>query len=74
MRNRDDAYNNFLKLPSAGYKYRKDGKIYKNGESANIWSSSIKSSYSKSLYFSSSKAEKDNYLRANGASIRCIKK
>ena len=65
--------DNFLKLPHAGYRYRKDGSLNNQNISTHIWSSSIDKGYSKSLYIDKKTIEVDRSLRANGYSLRCIK-
>ncbi len=73
VNNRDDAYTNFLKLPSAGRRYNYSGSLNDQGSWGYIWSSSPDGSYSKYLYFNSSYADWDNYVRAYGRSVRCLR-
>jgi len=73
-KNAFDLYNSFLKLPIAGYRYRVDGSLNDQGISGNIWSSDTKKNYSNSLYFTKKFIKNDLSLKANGYSLRCIKK
>ncbi len=71
--NNTDAYNNFLKLPSAGNRSSNDGSMYNQGSYGIVWSSSVSGSYSYHLYFNSSNAYTVNNNRAYGFSVRCLK-
>jgi uncharacterized protein (TIGR02145 family) len=71
--NNTDAFNNFLKFPSAGYHYDGDGSLYSQGSTGNVWSSSVTGDKSYSLYFNSSNAFRGISSRANGLSVRCLK-
>jgi len=71
--NNTDAFNHFLKLPSAGYRYGSDGSLYGQASNGVVWSSSVSGSYSQSLYFGSGGAYTSYGLRANGLSVRCIR-
>jgi uncharacterized protein (TIGR02145 family) len=73
VRDRNDAYRNFLKLPSAGYRYRIDGSLFYQGSRGYVWSSSPGGSYSQYLHFSSSGADSYDYRRASGLSVRCLR-
>jgi hypothetical protein len=73
VKNRNDAYRNFLKLPSAGYRGRSDGSMFLQGSLGLVWSSSPSGSTSKDLNFNSSGAVWSNSLRANGLSVRCLR-
>jgi hypothetical protein len=73
VKNRNDAYRNFLKLPSVGVRFFDDGSVYGQGSGGFIWSSSPSGSYSKYLFFSSSNAGWYNDSRANGLSVRCLR-
>ncbi len=73
VKNRDDAYRNFLKLPSAGNCYNVSGSLANQGSSGYIWSSSLSMSHSKYLYFHSSNADAHYYSRAYGLSVRCLR-
>jgi uncharacterized protein (TIGR02145 family) len=71
--NSTDAFNSFLKLPSAGNRsYTLSSLIYE-GSSGYIWSSTKDGSESKSLYFGSSSANWFSSSRASGRSIRCLR-
>ncbi|VAY88367.1 hypothetical protein MNB_ARC-1_977 [hydrothermal vent metagenome] len=74
VKNRADAFNNFLKLPSAGIRYL-DGSLSFQGFSGRVWSSSVGMSddSSKILLFDISNAYWSDYYRADGLSVRCIK-
>lgn len=71
--NNTDAFNNFLKLPSAGDRGRGDGTLNYQGSGGIIWSSSPAGSGSYDLYFVSDDAGTGNGCRAFGFSVRCLK-
>ena len=74
VKNNTDAFNNFLKLPSAGYRYGNDGSLKNQGSNGIAWTSSISGSYSSLLNFDSHNASVDyGYSRTYGFSVRCIK-
>ena len=62
-----------LKLPMAGSRLGSDGSLLDVGSNGFYWSSTVSSSYSRSLDFSSSNAFMYSYLLTNGNSVRCIK-
>jgi len=68
-----DAYNNFLKLPSAGGRSRGKGSLDNQGYYGFVWSSSVTGFDSHFLGFNAGKAYTDKNGRANGVSIRCLK-
>jgi uncharacterized protein (TIGR02145 family) len=71
--NRNDAFNNFLLLPSAGYRGSYDGSMHSQGDDGDVWSSSPDGSNAKGLDFNSDDADADSYGRALGFSVRCLK-
>lgn len=73
VNNQTDAFNNFLKFPSAGYRYYDDGSVLNQGTRGIAWSSSPSGSYSYSLYFYSGYADAYYGYRAGGFSVRCLK-
>ncbi len=73
VKNNNDIFFNFLRFASAGTRYRFDGSMYYQGSHGNIWTSSFSMEYSNCLYFDSNSTYKDNYDRAYGMSVRCIK-
>jgi len=73
-KNRDDAFNSFLKLPSAGGRDGFDGSMYDVDTWVYLWSSSADGIYASSFGFDSDIADSFNSdLRAYGHSIRCLK-
>jgi len=71
VENRDDTFNNFLKLPSDGNRNDNEGSINNLGSTGYLWSSSVDGSYSRFLRFNSSIGWfKVN--RAYGFSVRCV--
>ena len=66
------AFNNFLKLPSAGLR-SVDGVIAYQGSGGNYWSSSPNSTGSDRMYSATTSAGQSLYGRAFGLSIRCLK-
>jgi hypothetical protein len=73
IQNRDDAFSNFLKLPSSGIRKFSSGTLVKKGTRGEIWTSSRTSVRSHVIYFDSNNAINLSELRAQGYSIRCIK-
>ncbi len=75
VRNNTDAFNSFLRLPSAGYRYESDnGKLEYRGVKGGLWSSSATTnSKSEYLDFYANYADEGEATRAHGYSVRCIK-
>ena len=72
--NNTDAYNNFLKFPSAGYRYVDVGSLRGQGSGSHIWSSSFTGSGARYLYFYSNAAYVgDDGYRSYGCPVRCLK-
>ncbi len=72
--NRDDAFNSFLKLPSAGYRDFNDGRLSGQGINGDLWSASFDRYGSGSLNFTSSEANwYDNNAPANSQAVRCLR-
>ena len=71
--NNTDAYNNFLKLPSAGNRDYVGGSLHNQGSYGIVWSSSITGVDSRDLYFDSGYADTYGDARAYGFSVRCLK-
>lgn len=70
--NNTDAFNNFLKLPSAGSRGF-NGFMSGQGSNGNVWSSSAPSLFSNYLELDSSSAVTKDDSRAYGYSVRCLK-
>ena len=66
--NNTDAFNSFLRLPSAGYKKRSTASMESMGSWGYIWSSSVNSN---SIFFSGASLVFDT-SRSYGFSVRCI--
>ena len=71
--NNSDAFNSFLKLPSAGYRSGSSGALTNDGVYGVIWSSSLNGSSSGYIYFGDIDASSDYIGRSHGHSVRCIK-
>ncbi len=73
--NNTDAFNSFLKLPSAGNRNGGDGSWNNvSGTEGKVWSSSVSGGSSGYLFFTNSAANKfDLGTRAYGFSVRCLK-
>ena len=67
-----DVFNNFLKLPAAGFRYHADGLLYAQGEDVQIWSSNVSGSSSADLDLDGSDARIGYHSHAYGFSVRCI--
>ena len=70
---RDTAFSNFLKLPSAGLRGKALGAMIFEANRGALWVSSVNGSNSRSIFFDSSSAGSNAIKRANGRSVRCIK-
>ena len=71
--NNTDAFDSFLKFPSAGYRDNISGALTAHGSWGFMWASSVYSSTSYHVRFVSNDAYTSLNFRANGLSIRCIK-
>lgn len=71
--NNNDIFNNFLKLPSAGYRGYYSGTMHFQGSYGSIWSSEVNGSYSHYMQFNSSLVSTYYSRRADGRSVRCLK-
>ena len=71
--NRDTAFSNFLKLPSAGNRYSFDGPMGGVGSWGYVWASSADSSYSHYVFFDSGSAHWSDAVRAYGLLVRCLR-
>jgi uncharacterized protein (TIGR02145 family) len=72
--NRADAFNNFLKLPSAGHRnYYDVGSLNGEGSYGYVWTATPSSSSAHYLYFNSDHAHAYYNSRAYGCSVRCLK-
>ena len=71
---RDDAFNSFLKLPTAGFRYGYgSGSLEGQGTWGDVWSSSVDGAYSYDVGFSSNLADWYHVNRAYGQSVRCLR-
>ena len=73
VNSREDAYNSFLKLPSAGYRIHSSGSLDFQGSNGYLWSASVDGSSSWYLTFGSGNAVWGNDFRAYGRSVRCLR-
>ncbi len=73
IKNQKDIFQNFLKLPSPGYRPYSSGSLYEQSFYGGVWSSCVDGKYAKDLYFDCDVAACGNDYRAFGMSIRCIK-
>jgi hypothetical protein len=64
-----DAFNNFLKLPSAGFRDSSDGSVLYLGFRGFVWASSVTGS----LFFDSNTAVVYTTAHAIGSAVRCLK-
>ena len=71
--NRDTAFSNFLKLPSAGSRSNFGGSMRGVGSWGTVWSSSASGSHASVLHLDSGAAGWFNSFRANGRSVRCLR-
>jgi len=69
-----NAFASLLKLPAGGYRDRSNGSLTSAGTYGFYWSSTITEIiYTYGLYFFNSNGGMNNYSRAAGFSVRCIK-
>jgi uncharacterized protein (TIGR02145 family) len=76
VQNSADAFNNFLKLPSAGFRLNSDGTITSQDTRGMFWTSSVDSSFianAVQFSFEAGDADTGQGYRAVGESVRCIK-
>jgi uncharacterized protein (TIGR02145 family) len=74
VRNNRDAFKNFLKLPSAGYRYAYNGEEDYQVSYGFVWTTTVVgSNEAKNLQFSAYDAVFKESYRAFGFSIRCVK-
>jgi hypothetical protein len=71
--NASGAFASPLKLPMGGLRNHDNGSLSFVGTNGLIWSSTVNSSSSRSLFFNSSGALINTRNRAYGRSVRCIK-
>lgn len=69
---RQDAFNSFLKIPSAGIRGF-DGIFYFLEDRSRLWSSTIESSSARFANITNTTAQIGFNVRSNGLSVRCIK-
>ncbi len=67
------AFASPLKLTMAGFRGQETGLIGGTGSSGNYWNSTVSSTAASQLFFDSSGASLYDYVRASGASVRCIR-
>ena len=67
------AFASPLKLPVAGLRFFSSGSLYGVGSYGRYWSSTVDGIHSRRLGFASTGANIDNYSRAYGYSVRCLK-
>ena len=67
------AFASPLKLTVAGLRSEENGALAEVGTIGSYWSTSVSSNLVWHLFFDSSDAAMDNYSRATGRSVRCIK-
>ncbi|MDQ7085218.1 MAG: hypothetical protein Q9M36_09935 [Sulfurovum sp.] len=71
--NRDTAFTNFLKFPSAANRSSVSGTMLNVGSWGNVWASSVDGSFSHFLDFGSGASDWNYGFRANGLSVRCLR-
>lgn len=73
IKNNTEAFESFLKLPSAGFAPANTGKPYFTGGYGTIWSSTADGDKSKHFGFYDTDVQKNNTsFRGGGFSVRCI--
>ena len=69
----DGAFASPLKLPMSGTRYYDGGSLRDVGTYGYYWSSTVDGTPSNDLYFYSNSANMNNFYRASGSSVRCLK-
>ncbi|MEA2100393.1 MAG: PKD domain-containing protein [Campylobacterota bacterium] len=72
VNNINDAFNNFLKLPSNGFRTER-GSMYNIGSHTYIWSTTISANNSRHLQFWNDGGGASSHARVFGWGVRCIK-
>ena len=67
------AFASLLRLPLAGFRSNSNGSLFDVGNIGAYWSSTVGSTNSRYLFFSSSNAAMGTSSRASGLSVRCLK-
>lgn len=70
---RVNAYNSFLKLPSAGFRRYSDGTMMMVGGWGGLWTNTASPQKAKELYYTSGAAGTFTWHRTRGLPVRCIK-
>jgi len=73
VQNRMDAFNNFLKLPSTGFRTNTSGSISLQGVNGFLWSSSVDGSGSFQIGFKTLAAKLYHGVWTYGCSVRCVR-
>ena len=73
IQNREDAFNSFLKLPSAGNRNYSSGSPSGQGSEGGVWSISVSGSDSLVTDFAGGGAAAIDYGRSYGFSVRCVR-
>ncbi len=71
--NHSTAYSNFLKLPSAGFRFYSSGSMDSQGTDGLMWSSSVSGSGPWALHFFAGGASWGGNYRTYGFSVRCVR-
>lgn len=73
--NHVDAFNSFLKIPSAGVRAANNGSpVYSQGIGSVLWSSTTGANGAYNIYFDNNQSLiHEHALRADGYTVRCIK-
>ena len=67
------AFASPLKLPLSGIRYFSNGTLSNVGTDGSYWSSTVSSTFSRSLLFGSSNADMSTFNRGFGFTVRCLK-
>ena len=67
------AFSNFLKLPVAGYRHNYAGGLNGQGTYGYVWTSSVNDFNSDIVNFNNSGAATNDYGRAYGLTVRCLR-
>ena len=72
IKNRNDAFKSFLKLPSEGYREYSSGDIIREGDFGGLWVTSVLGPYSRAISYDENGASATHDNRAGALSVRCI--
>jgi len=71
--NNIEAFDSFLKLPSAGFRHRHYGNLREQTTIASLWTNTVSNDNATNIEFDSISVSREHDYRTYGYSVRCIK-